>query len=202
MKVGFIVECGPQGAETKVIPHLAGMLTPDVELAAPVTLDDKEKLRRECGQWVKTLLDRGCDRVLIVWDLMPDWGEYEGVGCRHDDKEQIAASLKGAGLQPNDSRVRLVCIEKMLEAWLLADERALSAFLQTAAHKVRIPRRKQTETVQDPKSALNTLFNKSASRYRRYVDREHAIQILRYLPDLNRLRQCSTFCRFEEKLTR
>lgn len=201
MKIGFIVECGPEGAETKVIPHLVSLIEPNLELEVPVTLDDKDKLRRECGKWVKTLLDRGCDRVLIVWDLMPDWGEYEGVGCRHDDKEQIFASLKGVGIQPMDARVRLVCIEKMLEACLLADERALSAFLQTAAHPVRIPRRKKTETIQDPKSALNTLFNKSASRYRRYVDREHAIQIVRCLPDLTRLRQCHTFRRFETLLT-
>jgi hypothetical protein len=200
MKVGFIVECGPQGAETKVIPHLAGLVAPEAELSVPVTLDDKDKLRRDCGKWAKSLLDQGCDRVLIVWDLMPDWGEYEGVGCRHDDKEQIAASLKGAGLQPGDHRVRLVCIEKMLEAWLLADERALSAFLRTAAHPVRITRRKQTETVSDPKSALNTLFGKSASRYRRYVDREHAIMIVQRLPDLTRLRRCGTFCRFENFL--
>ena len=202
MKVGFIVECGPQGAETKVIPHLAGLVAPDAKLAAPVTLDDKDKLRRECGRWAKTLLNQGCDRVLIMWDLMPDWGEYEGSGCRHEDKEQIAASLKGAGLRPNDHRVRLVCIEKMLEAWLLADERALAKFLETKAHPVTVRRRKRTESDPDPKAALNTLFGTSDSRIRRYVDREHAIRIVRLLPDLSRLRQCATFCRSEDKLTR
>ncbi len=201
MKVGFIVECGPKGAEVNVIPYLARLVDQSIEVDNPVSLDDKDKLRRDCGPWVKKLLDRGCERVLIVWDLMPDWDEYKGRGCRHDDKEKIYASLKSADIQPRDDRVRLVCIEKMLEAWLLADERALSAFLQTEAHPVRIPRRKKTEAIQDPKSALNTLFNKSASRYRRYVDREHAIQIVRCLPDLNRLRQCTTFCRFEAKLT-
>jgi len=202
MKVGVIVECGPQGAETKVIPHLASLVDPAIQVVEPVSLDDKDKLRRECGRWAKSLLDQGCDRVLIVWDLMPDWGEYEGSGCRHEDKEQIAASLKGAGLQPNDHRVRLVCVEKMLEAWLLADERALSEFLKTKAHPVTVRRRKRTESVHDPKAALNTLFGTSGSRIRRYVDREHAIRIVRLLPDLSRLRQCATFCRFEDKLTR
>ena len=108
MKIGFIVECGPQGAETKVIPYLANRVKANIQIVEPVSLDDKDKLRRECGQWAKSLLDQGCARVVIVWDLLPDWGEYEKRGCRHEDKEQIAASLKSAGLRPNDKRIRLV----------------------------------------------------------------------------------------------
>ena len=198
MKVGFIVECGPSGAETYVIPFLAKAVEPDLEVVPPIPLDDKDKLRRECGQWAKALLDQGCDRVLIVWDLLPDWGEYEGAGCRHNDKEQIAASLEAAGLRPNDSRIRLVCIEKMLEAWIMADERALSAFLSSDAHPVRIKRYKNPESTKDPKSALVTLFRQSG--YRRYIDYVHAIRIVRLMPDLGRLRTTSTFCRFEQKL--
>ena len=38
------------------------------------------------------------------------------------------------------------------------------------------------------------------SRIRRYVDRDHAIQIVRRVPDLTRLRRSESFCRFEEKL--
>lgn len=201
MKVGFIVECGPQGAEVKVLPHLARALDPTLELLDPVSLDDKGKLKRECGTWAKALLARGCQRVLIVWDLLPDWGEYEGKGCRHNDKEQIAASLKSAGLRPSDSRIRLVCIEQMLEAWIMADERALSAFLSTDAHPIKIGRCKDPESVSDPKAALITLFGKSRSRIRRYVDYEHAIRIVRLLPDVTRLRRSESFRRFEEKLT-
>lgn len=198
MKVGFIVECGPEGAETKVIPHLAKIIDPTLDIVAPVPLDDKDRLRRECGAWAKALLDQGCDCVLIVWDLLPDWGEYEGAGCRHNDKEQIADSLVAAGLVPNDPRIRLVCIEKMLEAWILADERALSAFLSSDAHPVRIKRYKNSELAKDPKSALVTLFRQSI--YRRYIDYDHAIRIVRRMPDLARLRTTSTFCRFEQKL--
>jgi len=200
MKVGFIVECGPEGAETKVIPHLAKAIDPALEIVAPVSLNDKDQLRRECGHWVKALLDQGCDRVLIVWGLLPDWNEYEGVGCRHDDKEQIAASLKAAGLRADDPRIRLVCIEKMLEAWIRADERALSDFLSTDAHPVKISRYKKPELIKDPKSALVTLFKQSGARTQRYIDYDHAIRIVRLMPDLGRLRTTATFCRFEQKL--
>lgn len=202
MKVGFIVECGPKGAETQVIPHLARRIAPSFELVEPVSLDSKEKLRRECGRWTKALLEIGCERVLILWDLMPDWGEYKGKGCRHDDKEQIYQSLKNAGVRANDKRIRLICIEKMMEAWLIADERALVAFLSTAAHAAKVPRCKNPEGVLDPKAALITLFGQSKSKYSRYVDRDHAIRIARLMPDLTRMFQSASFCRFVNKLTK
>jgi len=202
MKVGFIVECGPEGAETKVIPHLAGRIAPALELEKPVTMDSKKKLRRECGSYAKKLLEQGCLRVLILWDLLPDWGEFEGKGCRHDDKEQILQSLKNAGIKANDKRIRLICIEKMMEAWLIADDRATSEFLSTKAHPVKNGRCKNPEWVDDPKAALNTLFEQSRSKYRRYVDRDHAIRIARLMPDLTRMLQSASFCRFVNKLTK
>lgn len=199
MKIGFIVECGPQGAETEVIPHLArmvdGRIVPEV-----IPLDRKPVLKQECGKWARALLTRGCRHVVIVWDLLPDWGEYEGRGCRHDDKEEILESLRLAGLKSSDPRVRLVCIEKMLEAWLIADGRALSEILSTAAHPVKVPHRKDSESIADPKAAMIEVFRKSGNRYSRYVDRDHAIKIARKLPDLSRLHRLASFAHFERKL--
>jgi hypothetical protein len=199
MKVGFIVECGPEGAETKVIPYLARMLDNRIEPDV-VPLERKPVLKRECGGWAKALLERGCSCVLILWDLLPAWGEYEGRGCRHDDRLEIAESLEGVGLNPADNRIHLVCIEKMLEAWLIADERALSAFLSTQAHPVSVPRQRNTERIRDPKAALTALFVRSRSRICRYVDWQHAIRIAAQLPDLTRLRRLQSFSRFESKL--
>ena len=200
MKIGFILECGPQGAEVKVIPHLARSIDPTLTIVDPVPMDDKGKLKRDCGRWVKALLLSGCDRVLIVWDLLPDWGEYEGRGCRHEDKEQIAASLRNAGLRLNDNRVSLVCIEKMLEAWIIADERAVSAFLSSPEHDIPVKRCKCPDRIRDPKAALISLFKKTGSPVRRYIDYEHAIRIARLMPDMNRLRRTDSFRRFEAKL--
>lgn len=200
MKVGFIVECGPEGAETKVIPYLARMIDDTIE-ADVVPLGSKPGLKRECGGWVRAMLDRGCSCVLVVWDLLGDWGEYERKGCRHDDRAEIAESLKGAGLNPADNRIRLICIEKMLEAWLIADERALSAFLSTQAHPVPVLRKKRPEHMPNPKAALIALFERSGSRIRRYEDRQHAIRIAKLLPDLARLQRLQSFRRFEAKLT-
>jgi len=200
MKIGFLVECGPEGAETRVISHLAKMINRKVE-ADIIPLGNKPNLKRQCGEYAKTLLDRGCNRVLIVWDLLSDWQEYEGKGCRHDDKEEICQSLSAVGLHRNDKRVRLHCIEKMLEAWIIADERALGKFLSTAAHPVSVPRNRRPEQISDPKAALTTLFKKYGGRVRQYVDRQHAIRIAERLPDLTRLRKLESFRHFETKLT-
>jgi hypothetical protein len=198
MRVGFILECGPEGAEAKVIPHLAGKIDASIQVEEPVTLDSKKKLRKECGRWAKALLNRKCDRVLILWDLLPDWGEAGGRGCRHEDKEQISESIRNAGIDPNDSRIQLICIEKMLEAWIVADNRAVKAFLETSAHPMRIPACRRPDTVRDPEAILNRHFRQT--RFRKYVDREHAIGIVRRLTDLSRLRRSPSFQRFEEKL--
>jgi hypothetical protein len=138
--------------------------------------------------------------VVIAWDLLPDWGEYERKACRHDDKAGIWASLRGAGFTTRDSRIRLVCIEKMLEAWLISDERAINAFLSTSAHPSRIPRQRKPERIPDPKAAMTALFRQTNSRIKRYIDYDHAIQIAKCLPDLERLRKCPSFTYFEKQI--
>jgi hypothetical protein len=202
MKVGFIVECGPQGAESKVIPHLARMIEATLDIVDPITLNSKRLLKENCGRWTKALFDRGCARVLIIWDLQSDWGEYEGRGCRHDDKEAIFQSLRNAGLPSTDNRIQLVCIEKMLESWLIADERALSDLLSTEAHKLKIKRVRSPESISNPKAFLITLFRKSGGRFRRYEDTIHAIQIAQKIQNLTRLQRLESFRRFEDKLIR
>jgi hypothetical protein len=198
MKVGFIVECGPQGVETQVIPYLAKMIRKDIEPVV-IPLEKKPILKRDCGEFTKKLLESSCRMVMIVWDLLPSWGEYEGKGCRHDDRQDVFSSLKEAGLKPKDKRIRLICIEKMIEAWLLADEAALSNFLSTEAHPVKIKKYKDPETVRDPKAALKTLFENSKSPTSNYLDRIHALPIVKKA-NISKLRRCDSFRRFEEKI--
>jgi hypothetical protein len=93
-----------------VIPYLANLIRKDVE-ADVIPLDNKRILKQDCGEFAKKLLEGGCRKVMIIWDLLPSWGEYEGKGCRHDDRQDVFSSLKEAGLNPNDKRIRLVCIE-------------------------------------------------------------------------------------------
>lgn len=199
MKIGFIVECGPQGAETQVIPFLARQLCPDIELDV-IPLDNKLRLIQECGEWVVGLLEKGFDRVLIVWDLLPAWPEAGIKPCRREEREAIFLALDKAGLKKAqiEAKVALICIQEELEAWLIADGRALSSVLSTAAHPVKIPHVGNPEQMKNPKKALIKKFKEHLGRP--YSDRLHAIQIVRALPDHNRLRRLSTFDRFCQKL--
>ncbi len=191
MKVGIICECGPEGAEVQVLPELAQRIDSELRLEC-VTLDNKQKLVRECGKSDATLLAMGCRRVVIVWDLYPAWRERRP--CRREDRRGIYESLAGAAVSP--PQVGLVCIREELEAWLVADGRAVSAVLSTPAHRVRIRDGRNPESIRNPKKRLDREFQHNANR--RYSDRQHAIQIVRALPDLTRLDRIPAFARFRD----
>jgi hypothetical protein len=196
MKIGMIFECGPDGADLQVCDALGKLLNPQVAVSS-VTLDNKPKLIRECGKVAKQLLevDR-CAHILIIWDLYPAWREKDVSPCRKQDREGILSSLRGAKV--SRACVTPVCIREELEAWLIADGRALSAVLSTDAHRIRVSHENRPERVRNPKRTLIRLFNRS--RHRTYVDRYHAIQIVRALPDLTRLLRLPTFQRFSQRL--
>ena len=199
MKIGFIVECGPQGAEMEVIPFLARQLCPDIEMDV-IPLDRKPRLIQQCGEMAAGLLEKGFDRILIIWDLYPAWREAGVRPCRREDRQAVYLALEKAGVKKAqiEAKIGLVCIQEELEAWLIADGRALSAVLSTEAHPVRVRHVRNPEQMKNPKKALNRRFKKY--RGRRYSDSFHAIQIVRALPDFNRLRRLETFARFCRKL--
>jgi hypothetical protein len=191
----MIFECGPDGADRKVCEHLARRLQADLEITS-VTLDNKPKLIAECGLAAIRLLREGCERVVIVWDLHPPWRSRRKP-CRREDREAIFRALSRAGVESH--RVSLICIEEELEAWLLADGRAISTVLSRPAHPVRVQDIKNTERTRKPKTRLNHMFQQHSGRS--YVDRIHARMIVEALPDLTRVRRCTTFVRFAVKVT-
>lgn len=191
----MIFECGPEGADLQVCQELTRRLNPAI-VVSPATLDNKPKLIRDCGKAAARLFSEGCKRVLIIWDLYPAWREKGVKPCRREDREAIQASLKEAGISP--AKVGLICIQEELEAWLLADGRALSEVLSTAAHPVRVRDSKDPKRIGNPKKVLRRLFTQHTGRP--YSEQRHPFQIAQTLPDLNRLSRLATFARFSEKL--
>jgi len=183
------------GAEKKVIPYLAKQISPNIEFEV-VPLDDKRKLFSDCGEWTKEYLNKGYDKVIILWDLKPAWEVDQNKVCLVEELEIIQENLNTAGV--TSSKVYKICLVQMLEAWLIADERAIRALLSTSAHSVRVPRTRKPEEERDPKSKLMTIFRQK--RGRRYNDGVDAIKIVEQMPDLNRIRRLSTFQRFERVL--
>lgn len=196
MKVGFIFECGPNGADKQVCEHLARLLVPTIEIRS-ITLENKPNLLAGCGQFAAGLLsDDGCDRVLVVWDLFPAWRLKGAKPCRREDREAIFQSLQQARVPPE--RVQLICIQEELEAWLIADGRGLTQVLSKPPHPFKIAECKYPERQKNPKKLPTQIFQSRGGRYVDYVD---AVRIIKGFPDLNRLRRrCSTFARFEAKL--
>jgi len=194
MKIGFIFECGPQGADKQVCEYLAAQVKPGI---VPVsrTLDNKANLLKDAGKIAAALLAEGCERVLIVWDLRPAWPGKKT--CRKAERDAVLDSLSKTGIAGKP--VFLVCVEQELESWLLADEVKISAFLSTAAHSYSAKRVRNPDRVPNPKSVMMNHFK--AARGWRYEDRTHAIKIMRVgNTDLKRLRRSETFARFETKL--
>ena len=195
MKIGMIFECGPAGADKKVCEYFARQLQPGLEIMS-VTLDDKPRLINDCGRAAAQLLRDGCDRVLIIWDLYPAWREKKQKPCRREDRLAIHKSLENAGVPL--AKTHLICITAELEAWLIADGRAISAVLSTPAHPVSIPDRKRTETLKNPKGQLMNMFKEKSGKP--YSDLQHAEKIARQMPDLNKIKRCSSFVRFAAKV--
>ena len=140
MKVGMIFECGPGGADKTVCMQLAKRINPEIQIV-PRTLDDKPNLIEDCGSTAVQLLELGCDRVVIIWDLRPAWPDKKSKPCLVQERQAVLDSLSDAKV--SDQAVCLVCVKQELEAWLLADERALQSVLSTPAHPVVIRRREE-----------------------------------------------------------
>ena len=196
MKVGMIFECGPAGADKAVCELLACRLEPSIQIVS-ITLDNKSKLLADCGQAVARLFQDSCKHVVIVWDLYPPWRTSRAKPCRKEDRQAIARSLKKANVKSKP--VYLVCIEEELEAWLIADGRALSTVLSRPAHPVKVKDTSRPERIGAPKTQLNKLFQQY--RGQPYTDRYHAEKIVKAMPNLNRIRRCATFVRFAIKAT-
>ncbi len=195
MRVGMIFECGPDGADVKVCKHLVRMLDSNIEIV-PVTLTNKRQLVTGCGVAAAQLLKDGCDRVVIVWDLSPSWGR-DRTPCRKTDRESIKTALDTSGAAMD--KVHLVCIEQELEAWLIADGRAVSAFLSRTSRPARVGDANNPEQVSNPKKWLNGKF-KDNGHSAGYKDILHAERLAKQLPDLNRIRKCTAFVRFALKV--
>ena len=97
MSIGFIFECGPQGADKQVCEYLASQLQPGKKLISR-TMDNKLKLLDGAAGVAKKLLTEGCKKVLIVWDLRPAWPT-----ATTDARMAVTRAVETSGLRsPNN----------------------------------------------------------------------------------------------------
>jgi hypothetical protein len=199
MKIGFIFECGPEGPDVQVCRQLVRTLDPAIQFISS-TLDNKKKLIEACGPVAKALLSE-CEKVIVVWDLYPPWRERGMKPCRHEDRQAIFLSLQAEEVDLN--KVFLVCIQEELEAWLLADDRAVAAVLQPLKHPHpvgRITRNSNPDRIRNPKRMLTKIFIRELGPSRRYVDYRHALLIANEITDFRKIRRSASFVRFALKV--
>lgn len=210
MKVGLILEGLP---DRKVLEYLAKRINPEIKIVSR-TLGKKPDLIADCGEIANLLLELGCDRVIIVWDLFPvEWEkpvQTKQLSMKKtrptcgQDRKRIKSALETAAVDL--CRVCLVCIDAMLETWLLTDIRAVNVVLSTKTRRTNIKLPPRLERNQDPKSLMINIFRQEGQRRKSvYSDVDDAIKIAKAIPkdskDLNRLRKLDSFVQFERCIT-
>lgn len=193
MKLGFVFECWIDGPDYKVLKHLVNWIRPDCEFE-PVTLGDKGVLLEQCADSVDLLLKTGCDKVFIVWDLMP---KYANCDCIVEERNLIRQQLIDKNV-PLDN-VEFIGIVHELESWLIADVSAIERVLSSPTHSVEIDNIRHPDRERNPKKKLRRLFNQH--RGTDYSDLDSAIRIIRQVERPRDMRQSVSFRRFYLKLT-
>lgn len=197
-RIGIICERHAGFEDEQVLTLLAGRITGHNDIIC-LPQGNKPSLFAECGKVAKNLLHvDGCCRVLIVWDLEPSHSQQ--AACRHADRQTVFASLAAAGLQ-NHPCVFLVCIEKELETWLLADGSAIASVLRRPPHPA--PTINDTANLGEgnPKGRLKRIF-KVEGRGREFDARTDGPAIARALPqDFGAISKFKSFTRFGRKLS-
>lgn len=198
-KVGFVVECHRDGADHKVISHVVEQTRSELR-AHFVYTGSKKALFEDCPKIVETLFDvERCDRVFVVWDLMPcdeDFREADKPSC---EKER---GHLWARLRPQDrdnKKTVMLCITHELDNWLLADGAALTAVLSRPTHPIKpISDEKRPEDIPNPKALLKKHFKQHGRG--EYEDVLHAAKIIAQVKNLTKLERAPSFKRLRAKL--
>lgn len=200
MKLGFVFECSPGGGDIKLFQHIIKIIFPEFNFKSNfhhAALKSKKELEKDCGKEVKRLKELGCDKIFVVWDLIPVWKE-DGKPCRHEDKESIVASLTAHQIGTED--IILLCVEKELESWLIADEKALKEYFITKGNmKDEIKKVKTPDIHHDPKGLMSKYFK--IYKGQSFEPMIHLDTLLVKFTDVKNLRRSSSFKRFYLKLT-
>lgn len=164
MKVGFVFECQPQGPDEIIYTKVARDLCVHFEIFQEniSPLGNKQSVINDSALDVLTMLENGCEYVFIIWDRMPKWG---GSGRCSDHIVALSRNLIIAGIDLE--KIKMCCIDEMLESWLIADGRGVTNYFQELnQHSPKFPDRKREAQQTAPKQRLEA-YN---GRYNEYND--------------------------------
>jgi hypothetical protein len=182
MKIGMILECQPAGPDAFVYPYVAKKICEAIEIEKPETLVNKQRLMDEAPAVAQTLLSNGCDLVFIIWDKIPRWG---GGGDCETDRAALTKSLTNLGVSM--AKIRLCCIDEMMESWMIADNRGFMTWIRSkTSHALKdIGDHKTSADQSDPKNRIKRYLREHFGKLK-YNDYDHNLSIVKELPDFNR----------------
>jgi len=196
-RIGIICEGHDGFEDQQVLTHLATRIVGHDDIVC-LPQGSKPRLFSACAKVARQLIHAdGCDRVLIVWDL--ELTHSKDSACRHSDRQSVFDTLAAEGLQ-NHPCVLVICIEKELETWLLADGSAIARVLHRPPHPR--PNVLDTKTLGEgnPKGRLKRIF-KDHGGGREFDPKTDGPAIALALPDnFGALSKFRTFKRFRLKL--
>jgi len=198
VKLGLVLECGPEGPDQLVLTCFARRLNPNVKVnAAP--MGSKAGLFSSGVEAAEDLIrSSGCDMAIIVWDLKPYWEDVPAASC---ESETGLLRNKLAGLDSDiRSKIKLLCITWELESWFLANPGAIQEHLSTKARRASFKCSKPLSKT-DPKAVLIREFRKFRGATRHYGDLREAIQIARRIQNTKKLNKIDSFARFSSLIT-
>ncbi len=172
IKAGMILECTAQGPDAKIYPHVLKTLCPGMEVEKPETMTNKKNLVELGPEVAQILLQTGCDVVFLIWDRMPKW---DGTGKCAEAQSELVEKLAALGIDL--AKIVFCCIDEMLESWIVADGRGITAYFQgKTTHKLE---KFKDAGPSKPKERI-TNYN---SRYNDFTD---DLGIVQAMPDFDR----------------
>jgi hypothetical protein len=137
----------------------------------------------KCQGWTKSLSDRGCTVLILLHDL-----DERKLGF-------LRTALTNAMALAKIDKFLIAIPIKELEAWLLADEAAITSALKL---KKKFPRVTEPERERDPKKKLGDLIYATSNKSVTYINTIHNRKIASELSlEILRLK-CPSFVPFDD----
>ncbi len=175
-----------------IIEWLIGCHRPDLRVAGSFASDIGRTGLSLCQRLPVALALYPCDILLVHRDA-----ESEKPSCRETEIARAASTLHPCWIP--------MVPERMTEAWLLSDERAIRAAAGNRHGKVKLnlPDKRQWDSLNDPKQvlfdALKVATEKSGRALTKFSVTQARLLVASMTPDFSGLRGMPSFDNFETK---
>ena len=182
-KIGIVAE-GLPDTDVKIISELIKKILSDDPELYVYPGRDKPNVIKKYRDWLEDCRKKNVDKALVIVD--------QDLSCIKIIVEKMQKKIEGRQYK---FPVKFHVIERMLETWLLSDEKAISAVVRK-----NVPRVNETlEDIINPKNKLKEILSRAKATYTpetlRKIAEESDIERIAYrCPGFRRFRQLVLDC--------